>query len=509
MGPAALIRRVPPRRLLARDVLAGVTVALVVIPQALAYARVAGMPPVTGLYAAALPPLAAALFASSPYLQTGPVAITSLLTFGALAGRAPVGSEAYVELGIMLALVVGCVRVSLGLLRGGVVAHLMSEPMLIGFLPAAALLIVASQVPAALGAPADGTVMEAAVAAAADPGAWELSALAFAALTAVVVLGGQRIHRLFPGVLVALLGGLLAGSLLSDPGASVGTIPSGFPPLPHLRLDALPELLLPGAVIAIVGFAEPASIARTYAMRERQPWSADREFISQGVANLASSVSGAYPVGGSISRSALNYSAGAATRLSGAVTGLAVLCFLPFSSLLESLPSAVLAAIVICAVASLIRVRPLFELWQISRPQWMVAFTTFALTLLLAPRVERAVVAGVALSIGVHLMRELSLRLDVRVSGDALAVRPAGVLWFATANDLQESLVALLDQHPDAKRLRVELDALGRIDLTGAMTLGRALDDVRAAGLEVEVCGVPPQARKLLARYAARRAELR
>src|SRR5918996_1283905 len=126
---------------LPRDVLAGTTVALVLIPQALAYAGVAGMPPISGLYAAALPPLAAALFASSPYLQTGPVALTSLLTFGALSGSAPLGSEAYLELAMLLALVVGVVRILTGLLGAGVVAHLMSDPMLMGVLPGAALLI--------------------------------------------------------------------------------------------------------------------------------------------------------------------------------------------------------------------------------------------------------------------------------------------------------------------------------------------------------------------------------
>jgi sulfate permease, SulP family len=497
------------RRLLTRDVVAGVTVALVLIPQALAYARVAGMPPIVGLYAAALPPLAAALFASSPYLQTGPVAITSLLTFGALAERAPVGSPAYVELGIMLALVVGAVRVAIGLLRWGAVAHLMSEPMLMGFMPAAAGLIVASQLPAALGAPAEGGVVEAAANAVADPAAWQLGTLALAAVSAAIVFGGRRVHPFFPGVLVALLGGLVVGGAAGYGGAVVGEIPAGLPGLPGFDLGALPDLLLPGAVIALVGFAEPASIARTYATRERRPWSADREFVSQGAANLAAGLSGAYPVGGSLSRSALNHTVGAATRLSGAITGLAVLCFLPFAAVLEPLPTAVLAAIVISAVAGLVRLRPLFALWRISRPQWAVAWTTFGLTLLLAPHVEWAVLAGVVLSVVVHLVRELTLRLEVTVSERELRVRPAGVLWFATASDLQERLIGLLKSNPDVERLRLELDALGRIDLTGAMTLGHLLDDVRAAGLTVEVHGVPPQARGLLERYGARRDELR
>lgn len=509
MGTAALTGAARGRGLLARDLAAGIAVALVVVPQALAYARVAGMPPIAGLYAAALPPLVAALLASSPYLQTGPTAITSLLTFGALAERAPVGSPEYVELGIALALVVGVIRVALGLLRGGVVAHLMSEPMLMGFVPAAALLIVASQLPAALGAPAHGGVLEAAGRAVADPAAWHWGALALTAGAAAVVLGGRRLHPWFPAVIVALAGGLLVSAAAGYGGAVVGEVPAGLPPVPALRLDALPALLLPGTVIAVVGFAEPAAIARAYATRERRRWSADRELVSQGAANLAAALSGGYPVGGSLSRSALNHAAGAATRLSGAVTGLAVLACLPFAAVLEPLPTGVLAAIVITAVLGLIRLRPLAALWRISRPQFAVACTTFALTLLLSPRIEQAVLVGIALSLAVHLVRELSLRLEVEASGGALRIRPVGVLWFATANDLHERMIGLLERHPDAQRVRLELDALGRIDLTGAMTLGHLLDDVRSAGLAVEVHGVPPQARGLLERYGARRDELR
>jgi sulfate permease, SulP family len=500
--PAASSR--PSRAVLARDALAGITVALVLIPQALAYAGVAGMPPIGGLYAAAVPPLAAALFASSPYLQTGPVALTSLLTFGALAGRAPVGSDAYVQLGILLALVVGVVRVLIGVLRGGIIAHLMSEPMLIGFMPASAILIAASQMPAALGVkPPEGSgVVDGALGALTSPGDWKLEAVVLALLSLTVIFGGRRLHRLFPGVLVVLLAGLALSIAGVYDGAAVGDIPSGLPPFTlDLPYGELPSLIFPGAVIAVVGFAEAASISRTYAIRERRPWSADREFFSQGAANLASGVSGGYPVGGSFSRSALNHSAGAVTRASGAITGLAVLIFLPFASVLEPLPKAVLSAIVISAVLGLMRLGRLVSLWPVSRPQFAVAVTTFALTLLLAPHVEQAVLAGVGLALAVHLVRELTLRIETSVTGDTLEIRPSGVLWFATAQDLEERLSGLLEQHPEVTRLRLALDGLGRIDLTGVMALHRLLDDASAGGIEVEVTGAPPQARGLLDRY--------
>lgn len=466
------------------------------------------MPPVSGLYSAALPPLAAAFFASSPYLQTGPVAITSLLTFGALAGRAPVGSPEYVQLGVALALIVGLTRIVLGLLRGGVVAYLISEPMMMGFLPAAAILIAASQLPAVLGATSDGGVLDAAARALIAPSEWDPAAIVFAVLAAGLVVAGRRVHRFFPSVLVALLLALAAAGLVGYGGTVVGAIPEGLPPAPHLMLASLPDLAVPGIVIALVGFAEPASVARTYATRERRSWDPDRELTSQGIANMASALSSGYPVGGSLSRSALNHRAGAATRLSGAVTGLTVLLFLPVAGILAQLPTAVLAAVVICAVAGLIRLGPLVGLWRVSRPQFVVGAATFALTLLLSPHVERAVVAGVALAVAVHLARELTIRFDVAANGNTLTIRPAGVLWFATAHDLHERLIALLERHPEVDHMRIDLDGLGRIDLTGAMTISRVLDDVRTSGVTVELAGVPPQSQELLRRYAARLGDL-
>jgi sulfate permease, SulP family len=512
MRPAAVPVTVAPPRpaTLARDALAGVTVAVVLIPQALAYAGVAGMPPISGLYAAALPPLAAALFASSPYLQTGPVAQTSLLTFGALASRAPAGSDEYVDLGILLALIVGAVRLLLGVTRTGVVAHLMSEPMLMGFVPAGAILIVASQLPSALGAGGGAGVLAGAAHAAGAPGAWDRDAVIIAVATVAVVFGGRRLHRLFPGALVALVGGLALGALTGFGGTPVGDIPSGLPALSlDLPWEELGGLLVPGAIIALVGFAEPASIARTYATRERQAWSADREFVSQGVANLAAGLSGGYPVGGSLSRTSLNYVAGGVTRASGAITGLCVLAFLPLAAVLSDLPRAVLAAIVISSVLGLLRFGRIGTLWHVSRPQFAVAAATFVLTLALAPHIERAVAIGVGLSIAVHLARELALRIDETVTGAVLRIRPSGVVWFGNAQRLEEHVTGVLERNPGVARLELVLGGLGRIDVSGAMAIHNLMADAELAGLEVEIRDVPPQARAMLDRYAAHRRRLR
>ncbi|HEU5155609.1 MAG TPA: SulP family inorganic anion transporter, partial [Streptosporangiaceae bacterium] len=286
------------------------------MPQALAYAQLAGMPAHRGLYAAALPPIAAAFLASSPHLQTGPTALTSLLAFATLSALAPPGSPEYVELGLLLAVVVGVARLAIGLLRAGVIAYLMSHAVLVGFVPAATALIVASQLPAALGVAAgDGGILEEAFDALGDPGAWLAGAVALTVATILVVRLSPRLHPMFPGVLVAIVLGMLAVEVLGFDGKTVGDVPAGLPPISFdLPWGDVPSLLLGGSIIALVGFAEPASVARTLAAKERQPWDPDREFVSQGAANVVAGFSGGFPVGGSFSRSALNRMAGGQTR---------------------------------------------------------------------------------------------------------------------------------------------------------------------------------------------------
>ncbi len=408
----------------------------------MAYADLAGLPAHYGLYAAALPPIAAAFFASSPYLQTGPVALTSLLTLGALSTIAAPHSEAYVALAVLLALVVGVARIIVGLVKEGRISYLMSRPVLQGFTIAAALLIVASQLPGALGvsAPVDG-VISGAWWALSHPGEWEAASVVLAVLTGVLILGGRRIHPLVPGVLFATLIGLGFSMATGYAGATVGEVPAGLPPLPRdLPWSQLPLLVIPGAVIALVGFAEAASISRTFAVMDRRPWDPDREFISQGVANVAAALSSGFPVGGSFGRSSLNRLAGARSRWSGAVTGLSVLLFLPVAGILAPLPRAVLSGIVIAAVLSLMRFRQLAGLWRLSKPQALAAWTTFALTLILAPRIDLAVVLGILLALGIHAWREMQVRCDSWLEDTTFHLAPRGVLWFGSAPQMQRSL---------------------------------------------------------------------
>ena len=458
------------------DLFAGLSVALIAVPQALAYAELAGMPAYTGLYAMAAAAMGAAFFVSSPYLQAGPVATTSLLTLGVLSQVAAPGTPEYVGAAGLLALVVGAVRVLIGVLRLGSVAYLMSHSVLLGFTSAAGVLICASQLPTALGVtpPQDG-VLAGAFWSLMHLGVWRWGAVTLSVLTVAVILLGRRVHKLFPGVLVAVLLGLGYSLFLDYGGATVGAVPAQFTFSFDLPWGLLPNLLVGGAVIALVGFSEASSIARTYATLERQRWSANREFLSQGAANLAAGLVGGFPVGGSFSRSAINRTAGAKTRWSGAVTGLAVLAVLPFAWLISPLPKASLAAIVIAAVLGFIKLPQLYGLWHMSRPQALLAWTTFGLTLVLSPRIDLAVLVGVALAIGVHLWREQNLGFEAWLednTGDSVVhVRPHGVLWFGSAYRLEAYFGNVLSKYPDSDKLVVHLAGLGRVDLNAALVL--------------------------------------
>ena len=398
----------PPARPVPADLLAGLSVAMVLIPQSMAYAELAGLPSHIGLFASALPPILAALFASSPYLQTGPVALTSLLTFGALASLADPGSADYVALAALLALMVGVTRLLLGLFRLGVVTYLMRDPVVTGFTSAAAILILASQLPKALGtATPPGGVLWRAGWSLGHPGGWETASLAIAATTVLLVLAGRRVvHRMFPGALIAVGGGISVSRLTDYAGPMVGDVPTALPTLSlDLPWGSTGSLLVGGILIALVGFAEPASIARVFADEDGQRWSANREFVSQGVANLAAAVSGSFPVGGSFSRSSLNRLAGARTRWSGLVTGITVLVFLPFADVLAPLPRATLGGVVIAAVVGLVRPRRLLGMARISPADAVVAWVTFFATLALSPRVEQGVLVGILVSLAVGLRR--------------------------------------------------------------------------------------------------------
>lgn len=489
----------------AGDLVAGVSVATVLVPQSVAYATLAGVPPVHGLYAAAVAPVLAGVVGSSPYLQTGPTAVTSLLVAGSLAPLGELTSGEYVAHAALLAVMVGVFRLLLGVVRGGFVAYLMSQPVVAGFTFATAVIITAAQVPAALGVGSSArNPLAGAVEALSSPGSWSLAALLLALGVALVTLSARRVHPLVPGALLATVAALLLARVPGLDLPHVGDIPSGFPvPTLDLPWSAIPALLLPALVIALVGFAEPASIARRHASEERTSWDPDLELVGQGLANVGSGLFGGFAVGGSFSRSELNRLSGARTRWSGVVAGVVVLAVLPFVSVLSGLPTAALAGLIVASVLALLNPRAVLRTWRYSRPQFVIAVVTVVVCLAAAPRVQWGVVAGVVLALAVHLWREMRLELDLWLENDLLHVRPQGVLYFGSAPALETRILAELAAHPKLSRVEIHLQRLGRVDLTGALVLRAICRDLARAGVPVTLSGAQPQYRGLLDRVLA------
>jgi SulP family sulfate permease len=481
------------------DLTAALAVVLVLIPQGVAYATLAGVPPAAGLVASGVASLAAAPLASSPYLQTGVTAFTSLLTLGAIA-HAPPGEE--LEWAMLLALLVGVMRLALGLVRAGWIAYLVSEPVLAGLLPAVALVIIAQQLPSLLGffdAP-EGSPVVSGARALGEPDSWRLAALAFGAVALLALALQRRIDPRVPLIALVTAAAVVVSDVRDYAGPVIGDMQAGWPPSPlDLPWAEAATLLVPALVIAVVGFIEPTAIARDLAASGGGAWDADRELVAQGTANVAAGVAGGLPVGGSFSRTALNRAAGARTRWSGAIVGALTLAFLPFASVLEPLPRAVPAAIVIGAVAAMLNPSRLMELARWSRPQVAIAALTLVLVVWLAPRLDLALAAGIGAALLLHLWRESHLVMEVEAVDDELHVRPAGVLWFGSAHRFERELTKMLEKrHPSA--LVLELDGLGRIDVSGAEAISRVVDDAEGRGVPVRIEGIPPTTGGMLAR---------
>lgn len=474
---------------------------MVLIPQSLAYAELAGLPPFIGLFAAAFPLLAFAFLASSPYLQTGPVAVTSLLTLSALPEVAP--SE-IPKLAALLAMLVGVFRLALGVGRLGNVVRLMSSPVVLGFTNGAAVVIVASQLPKALGSqPPDGTVLGEFWWALTHPSSWTVAAIGLSIMTVLLFRGPRLLYgrapwlKLFPGVLVAVVIGIVYSQATSYGGRKIDDIPEGLPPFSlSLPWGQTPSLLVGALVIALVGFAEPASIARTFANETGQRWNANQEMFASGVANVVASFSGAYPVGGSFSRSSVNRLAGADTRWSGGVTGVIVLAFLPFASVLEPLPTAVLGAIVCGAVVTLLKPRVLLGLWKRSKAEALLAWATFAATIIVTPKVERAVIVGVALTVIVHFARRFTLQSTTAPDG-SIVVEPVGMLWLGSKNSFEASLRDAAES--TGQSVVIDFEQTPFLDDAIVDSMARVAEEMRARGQEMSWRNEPAGSEMLLA----------
>jgi SulP family sulfate permease len=423
-SPAAPTSAVPPPNPILGDLVAGVSVAFVCIPQSLAYAGLAQLSPTQGLHSNAIAPFGAAPLASSKYLQSGAVALSSLLTGAALTGINLVpGTPDFAAAASVLAAVVGCVRVAMGLLRGGTLIQLLPQTVLDGFVLGACWLVLATQVPVILGAapPPGMHFISGAFWLLARPWLWQPGCIVTAAATVGCLLGGKRIHPLFPGAVVATLLGCAASVVGLPVGNTVGAVSAGLPsPVNPASLPwhLLPQLAVAGAAIAVAGIAEAVAIGSRFAKEAGQEWDCNRELISQGACNLLVAAFGGFPVAGSLSRTSLGRTAGATTQRAHFFTGIAVCIFLPLgAALLSALPKAVLGGLVATAVMPLLKPSPSLLLNLTARQRKRLAlwpirdlflgWTTCAVTLGASPHLEVGLETGLVLAVALAALQVL------------------------------------------------------------------------------------------------------
>ena len=509
----------PDAALLRSEAMAGLAVGLMVIPQGVAYAALAGMPLVTGIYASMLPALLAVLFSSSVRLSVGPTALSCLLVSASLTGLAEPGSARWVELAVWLALLSGLLQIALGWLRFGWLLNVVSAPVLMAFTQAAALLIIASQLRDLLG------IQLAWRQWLQSPGLHGPS-LAFGLGSFALLLLSRRWKPAFPSVLLIVLAsaGLSWGlDFEAGGGRVVGALPQGLPALywpSWPGLETLAQLLLPTLVITLVSFLETASSAKVDSERQGKRWNQNQDLIGQGLGKIAAAFSGAFPTSSSFSRSALNLYAGArtgwATLFSVLVVLLALLLFTP---VLRHVPQAVLAAIVLVAVLGLVRPREFLRLWRISRVEACTAGATFAITLLSAPELHWGVLAGVLMALSHFVYQRLHPRIievgqhpdgSLRdrhlwqlapLAPQTYALRMDAALDFAAAAEFERAIVESLARQPDIRHVCLFAQAINRIDATGVDTFAKLRGQLGVRGITLHLSGV-----KLPVETALRRA---
>jgi SulP family sulfate permease len=515
----------PDRATLSGEAWAGVTVGLMVIPQGVAYAALAGMPLVTGIYASLLPALVAVLWSSSTRLGVGPTALTCLLVSSALSGMAAPGSADWVALAVWLALLSGGLQVLLGLARFGWLLNLVSSPVLTGFTQAAAILILLSQVPTLLGLQGGLLTLLA------QPHL-DLGACAFGLASLVTLILGKRwLPRVPTVVLVVLASSGLSAWLgfAQGGGAVVGALPAGLPSLYWPPLPSWPQfssLIVPAMIITLVSFLETASSAKVENQSEGRLWNENQDLIGQGLAKIASALNGAFPTSSSFSRSAINLYAGARTGWANIVSVLLVLGVLLWGTpVLYHVPQSVLAAVVAAAVGGLVKPSALLRLWKLSRTEALTGATTFALTLATAPRLYWGVLAGLLMSMSHYLYAHLHPRIiEVGLHPDGslrdrhlwhlpplapclYALRMDAELDFASARSLERNIVEHLAAHPDVRHVCLLAQPFNRIDVTGAEVFHQLQAGLQAQGITLHISGIKLPVETVLRRSGALKPE--
>lgn len=511
------------------DMMASIIVTIMLIPQSLAYAMLAGLPPAVGLYASILPLVAYALFGSSRTLAVGPVAVVSMMTGTAALQFALPNTPEYLAIVVLLAAVSGVFLLLLGIFKLGFLANLLSHPVISGFISASAILIAVGQVKHLLGIKASGEnlyVMLAELIAHLNQLNWNtliLGSFAIFALvwlrqhfkTLLVKLGlsdsrAQLASKAGP-VLVVILSTLVVAIFhLDQTGVKiVGEVPSGLPPLtlPNFNLQMALDILPAAVLISVVGFVESVSVAQSFAAKRRQSIDPNQELIGLGAANLSSAFSGGFPVTGGFSRSVVSFDAGAKTPMTGVFTAILILITLSFfTSAFFYLPKAVLAATIIVAVVQLIDKKAFIEVWRYSKQDASALIATFFVVLFFG--VEAGIITGVSLSLLLYLWHASHPHIAVvgRVKGtehfrnverfqvethpSAITVRIDESLFFANARVLEDKITQLVAQNKKTKDVILMCTAVNMIDASALESLEMICERLHSTGIRLHLSEV-------------------
>ena len=517
------------RATLEADMVAAVIVTIMLIPQSLAYALLAGLPAEVGLYASIAPLVVYTIFGTSRALAVGPVAVASLMTAAAVGEIAAKGTLEYLGAAIALAFLSGVMLLAMGFMRLGFIASFLSHPVISGFISASGILIAASQIKHLLGVSANGKTLPEILGS-----LWEnigginpFTVVIGAATTAFLFWSRKGLKPVLQNLgLSPRLAGLLVRAApvvavfltiavtwifgLDTRGVRVvGEVPRGLPmpALPPLDLGLWASLAVPALLISIVGYVETISVAQTLAAKRRQRIDPDQELVALGGANLASSFSGGFPVTGGFARSVVNFDAGAETPAAGAFTAIGMaLATLLLTPALYYLPQATLAATIITAVLSLVDLRAIAHTWTYSRGDAAAMVATIIVTLVSG--VETGISAGVGLSILLHLWRSSRPHYAIlgQVPGtehfrnirrhrgieapEVLSIRVDESLWFPNARFLEDTIYGHVAADPAIRHVVLNCPAINFIDASALEALEAVNHQLKDAGVKLHLSEV-------------------
>ncbi|MFZ1704818.1 MAG: solute carrier family 26 protein [Saprospiraceae bacterium] len=510
---------------LSGDLSAGLTIGIMLIPQGMAYALLAGLPPIYGLYAGMVTLFVYALLGTSRQLSIGPVAMDSLILANGLAGFAVAGSDHYIAMAVLLAFMVGILQVSMGVFKLGFLVNFISNPVITGFTSAAAIIIAFSQLKYLLGIPVEGgKVHEIIINVFRNIHLTHIITLALGIFSILLLVYIKKVSKRIPSGLVVIVSNIMIVYFLNldEYGVKIlKDVPSGLPPfdVPQINFKDISTLLPLALTLAFISFMESIASARTLQMKHKNyvviP---NQELIGIGTANFMSSLFQGMPVAGSFSRSAVNNEAGAKTGLASMFSAVIIMLALLFlTSLFYYLPFTVLAAIIITAVAKLININMAKKLWYSNRRDFIVFLVTAMSTLFV--NIETGILTGIVLSLGLlihgasyphivelgripatHIFRNIDRFQDLERYHNILIIRFDAQLFFANAHTLREYIENKILARNEIKHIVLEASAINGLDATAIEMLIDLNNDLKARGIELYMVNVKGPVRDTLER---------